>query len=416
MKARKSTIAILPCLYALAAALLAAWLSPAEAQSQTCSGGFELPRACITERGLDEKVAAFQHKIVEALSKLGASYKIEVRIIDNPNWGPYGTPTDGTDVWTDVVRNEEMRNESFIINVTARFLQAQPDILFESSTLHEVCHIKNDDLNGYHRQGRNIEVAEERCVADAVGMTRYQEYLRAYFKYKPNMNVPYETFLQRVRDVVLVPPPVESDDADRMAAAYFKGHADGKEHLLIYNGEIHDVTLVSTRDSVRIDPEKLQQLIAAGKPLIFFHNHPGEDGRAAMFPSYDDFGVAALFSFMVWRENPSIAVEFRVMQVSRQNVSSVSYGFKRPVIEQIKKNAEAYRNAMAQQEDVAPIQLRQNILDYRLAQESYNEYLQHAYRLEVIRTDKEACAYPQYFLWPSEKFFLHDRPQASDRS
>ncbi len=78
-----------------------------------------------------------------------------------------------------------------------------------------------------------------------------------------------------------------------------------------------------------------------------------------MFPSSDDFGVAGLFSFMVYRENPGLGVEFRVMQPGKEN-AIVSYGFKRTALEEIKKLALEYRNAVAQKADVAPIEMRQN--------------------------------------------------------
>ena len=287
-----------------AAMLLASWTTFTEAQSLSpCYAGFEMPQACITERGLDQKVAAYQRKITEALHRLGASYKISLRIVNNPVEAGYNAATVG-DVFTDVVRNKEMRNQSFIINVTADFLERQPEILFEASSLHEVCHVMNDDLTGYHRNGANIEAAEEHCVLQVVGESRYKEYLQAYATYQHWDALTYERVLQKVKDVVLVPAPSEIDEADRNAAEYFRTHADGKEHLLVYNGELHDATLYSTRDSVRHDPEKLKAIIKAGKPMIFFHNHPAEDGTAAMFPSYNDFGVAGLFSFMVYREDP----------------------------------------------------------------------------------------------------------------
>jgi hypothetical protein len=123
-----------------------------------------------------------------------------------------------------------------------------------------------------------------------------------------------------------------------MAAEYFRTHDDRNEHLIVYNGELHDVTLYSTMDRVWHDPEKLKAVINAGKPLIFFHNHPTEDGRAAMFPSYDDFGVAGLFSFMVYRENPNLTVEFRVMQIGNES-TTVTYGFKGTALEDIRKVA-----------------------------------------------------------------------------
>ena len=54
----------------------------------------------------------------------------------------------------------------------------------------------------------------------------------------------------------------------------------------------------------------------------------------------------------------------------------------------------------------------QNILDYHLDQESFNDYLQYACPMDLNRLDAEVCrTFPQYFIWPSERFFVHDRPQ-----
>jgi hypothetical protein len=396
--------------FTASAALILASLAPARAQLPPCYAGFEMPEACITERGLDQKVAAYQRKINEALPRLGASYKISLRIVNNPVEGGYNAATVG-DVFTEVVRNEEMRNESFIINVTADFLEKQPEILFEASSLHEVCHVMNDDLTGYHRNGANIEAAEEHCVLQVIGESRYKEYLQAYATYQHWDTVTYEQVLQKVKDVVLVPAPCETDEADRIAAEYFRTHADGKEHLLVYNGGLHDATLYSTRDRVWHDPEKLKAVIKAGKPMIFFHNHPAQDGRAAMFPSYNDFGVAGLFSFMVYSEDPNLPVEFRVMQLGKEG-TTVSYGFKGTAVEDLKKLALEYRNAVALKTDVAQIEMRQSLLDYRLAQDSFNNYLRYACPVDLARKDAEACrTHPQYFIWPSDRFFIHYRPQ-----
>jgi hypothetical protein len=385
---------------------LAAWAS-AQAPLSPCYAGFEVSPACITQRGLNQKAAIFQHKIAEAMSRLGASYKVDLRVVNHPIEGGY---TDVGDVFTEVVRNEEMRNQAFVINVTAEFLEKQPEILFESSSLHEVCHVMNDDLTGYHRNAANVEVAEERCVLDAVGESRYKEYLQAYARYRHWDGSMYDRFLQRVKDVSLVPAPSETDQADKVAAEYFRSHADGKEHLLIYNGEIHDVSLSSSRDHVGHDPEKLKAVIKAGKPMVFFHNHPPDD-RPAMFPSYDDFGVAGLFSFMVYREDPDLTVEFRVVELA-EPATVVSYGFKGIAIEEIKKSAQEYRDAIARQADVAPIEMRQQILDYHLAQDSFNDYLQYACPADLSRKDAEVCrTHPEYFLWPSDRFFVHYRPQ-----
>jgi len=379
------------------------------AQLAPCYAGFEVSKACITQRGLDHKVAAYERKIAEAMTRLGASYKISLRPVNNPEEAGYDATV--ADVFTEVVRDQEMRNQSFIINVTGVFLEKQPEILFEASSLHEVCHIMNDDLTGYHRNAANPEVAEERCVLNAVGESRYRQYLQAYAAYRHWDAATYGRFLQRVKDAVLVPAPSESDEADRSAAEFFKAHADGKEHLLVYNGELHDVSLISTRDTVRHDPEKLKAVIKAGKPMIFFHNHPAEDGRAAMFPSYDDFGVAGLFSSMVYEENPSLVVEFRVLQLGKET-TIVSYGFKGVAVEDIKKVALEYRSAVAQHADVAPIEMRQGLLDYHLARDAFNDYLQYACPVDLARKDAEVCrTHPEYFLWPSDRFFIHYRPQ-----
>lgn len=388
--------------------LLASWAS-ARAQVPPCYAGFEISEACIVERGLDQKVAVYQRKITEAMPRLGASYKITLRVVNNPVEAGY-TET-AADVFTDVVRNEEMRNQSFIINVTTDFLEKQPEILFEASSLHEVCHIMNDDLTGYHRNGANTEVAEEHCVLEAIGESRYKDYLQAYATYQHWDSLMYETFFKKVKDVVLVPLPSETDEADKMAAEYFRTHADGKEHLLVYNGELSDVSLYSTKNRVRHDPEKLDDVIKAGKPMIFFHNHPAEDGRAAMFPSSDDFGVAGLFSFMVYKEDPSLSVEFRVVHLDKVS-TIVSYGFKGTALDDIKKAALEYRNAAARKEDVTRIETRQILFDDRLAQDSFNEYLQYACPVDLVRSDAEVCrTHPQYFIWPSDRFFIHDRPQ-----
>lgn len=394
----------------ICAVVLLASAASARAQFLPCYAGFEISQACITERGLDQKVAAYQRKISEAMSRLGASYKIALRPVNNPVEAGYN-PTAVGDVFTEVVRDEEMRNESFIINVTAEFLEKQPEILFEASSLHEVCHIMNDDLTGYHRNGANTEAAEEHCVLEVVGESRYEQYLQAYAAYQHWNTLTYARVLQKVKDVALVPAPSEIDEADKTAAEYFRKHADGNEHLLVYNGELHDVSFNATRATVGHDPEKLIAVIQAGKPMVFFHNHPAEDGRAAMFPSYDDFGVAGLFSFMVYRDNPGLDVEFRVIQLGKEN-TIVSYGFKGTAVEDIKKVALEYRSAVALKAAVAQIEMTQSLLDYHLAQDSFNDYLQYACPVDLGRKDAEVCkTHPEHFLWPSDRFFIHYRPQ-----
>ena len=129
--------------------LLLGWRPSVQAQLASCDAGFEILAACITARGLDQKAASYRHKIAEAMMKLGTSYQITLRLINYPVEAGYDAAMIG-DVFTEVVRDEKMRNQSFIINVTADFLERQPEILYEASALHEVCHVMNDDLTGYH--------------------------------------------------------------------------------------------------------------------------------------------------------------------------------------------------------------------------------------------------------------------------
>ena len=210
---------------------------------------------------------------------------------------------------------------------------------------------------------------------------------------------------------MLVPPPRERDEADESAINYFRAHADGNEHFLAYNGELHDETVRSTRNSAGYDPEKVEALIKAGKPVIFFHNHPAEAAEAAMFPSHDDFAVAVFLSFMVSREDPSLAVDFRVVELGKED-AVVSYGFKGAALADIQRLAAEYRAAAAIKADVAGIERRRDLLDAQLADESFNDYLQYACPVDLARHDVEVCrTHPQYFIWPSDRFFVHDRPR-----
>lgn len=53
-------------------------------QSVSCYAGFEISEACITERALDREAAIYQRKITEAMTTLGVSYKIALRLVNNP--------------------------------------------------------------------------------------------------------------------------------------------------------------------------------------------------------------------------------------------------------------------------------------------------------------------------------------------
>jgi len=377
--------------------------SPASGQTRLspCYTGFEISPACITERALNAKQTAYQRKIAEAMSRLGASYKIALRVVNHPVAAGYDATVG--DVFTEVVRNEEMRNQSFIINVTASFLEQQPEILFEASALHEVCHVMNDDLSGYHRNGRNTEVAEERCVLEVAGEARYEQYLQAYAAYRHWDKLTYEWFLESVKDVALAPAPRESDEADRLAVQYFRLHADGGERFLVYNGELHDVTLRAPKGDVGHDSERVKAIVKARKPMVVFHSHAAEGNRAAMFPSRDDFGVAALMSFMAYAEDPSFKVDFRIVQLGEEEDTVVSYGFKGTALEDIKEVAGEYSNGAARRLDV---------LSSRLAREAFSDYLQYVCPVDQPGSGADVCrTHPEYFLWPNDRFFVHHRPQ-----
>jgi hypothetical protein len=83
----------------------------------------------------------------------------------------------------------------------------------------------------------------------------------------------------------------------------------------------------------------------------------------------------------VLSENPDLSVEFRVMVVD-ERTTSVSYGFKTRIIEDPKK----------------------------IAEESFQDYLQNVCPVDLTRKDPEVCnTHPEFFLWPSGKYFLRSR-------
>jgi hypothetical protein len=359
----------------------------------------ELSKECIAELGLQEKVAIFESKIAEAQRRYGASYKIRLQVIGDAGWEGHDANT--APVFLDF--DEEVRT-TFKVFVTSRFLAKAPEILFEHSTLHEVAHIINDDLPGYHRYRSDCEVAEERVVLNLVGEERYKEYLQAYAKYNGWPRSKDEEFLQKVKALKLLPAPGEIDEADRAAAIAFRRIDDGKEHLLVYNGEIHDISIDSTVNTVGHDLEKLAEVIKACKPMIFFHNHPFADSRA-MFPSFEDFGVAALFEYLARRENPELNLEYRLMVADGKESTFISYGFQKP-LKEVKQLAASYREARTRDERER-IDLQTKILTHQVAQESFDTYLQHACPVDLTRKDAGVCnTNPRLFIWPSEKYFL----------
>jgi hypothetical protein len=384
----------------LGIAVLNTFASPSEENVPCDRYAYELSKECVAELGLQEKVAIFESRIAEAQRTYGASYKIRLQVIGDSIWGGHDANTGPVFINFD----EEVRT-TFKIFVTSKFLAKAPEILFEHSTLHEVAHIINDDLPGYHRYRSDCEVAEERVVLNLVGEKRYKEYLQAYAKYKDWPQSKYEEFLGKVKALKLLPAPSEIDEADRAAAIAFRRIDDGKEHLLVYNGEIHDISIHSALSTVGHDLEKLAQVIKAGKPMIFFHNHPFTDTRA-MFPSFNDYGVAALFEYLVRRENPDLNLEFRLMVANDKESTSISYGFRKPLIEEVKKVAASWRAARTPEERDR-IDLQTKILTHQVAQESFDTYLQHACPVDLTRKDAEVCTTnPRFFIWPGGKYFL----------
>jgi hypothetical protein len=90
----------------------------------------------------------------------------------------------------------------------------------------------------------------------------------------------------------------------------------------------------------------------------------------------------------------------------------VSYGFKGSALDEIRRLGLEYRSAVALKADVGPIEMKQNLIDYHLAQDSFNDYLRHVCLVDPARKDPEVCrTHPQYFIWPSDRFFIHYRPQ-----
>jgi hypothetical protein len=175
-------------------------------------------------------------------------------------------------------------------------------------------------------------------------------------------------------------------------------HADGGERFLVYNGELHDVTLGAANSEVTHDSERVKAIVKARKPMVVFHGHAAEGERATMFPSRDDFGVAALMSFMAYAEDSTLPIDFRIVQLGEGEDTVVSYGFKGTALEDIK--------------EVARRQTKPEILSSRLADEAFRDYLQYVCPVDRAGTNGDVCrTHPEYFLWPSDRFFVHHRPQ-----
>jgi hypothetical protein len=108
-------------------------------------------------------------------------------------------------------------------------------------------------------------------------------------------------------------------------------------------------------------------------------------------------------SFVAYAEDPSLHVDFRIVQLGEKEDTVVSYGFRGSALEDIKEVAREYSNAAARQPE---------ILSSRLAREAFSEYLQYACPVGQAGFSGDVCrTHPEYFLWPSERFFVDYRPQ-----
>jgi hypothetical protein len=89
------------------------------------------------------------------------------------------------------------------------------------------------------------------------------------------------------------------------------------------------------------------------------------------------------------------------VQLGEAEDTVVAYGFRSTALEEIKKVALEYHDAAAGQ-----------ILSSRLAQEAFSDYLQYVCPVDEAGSDGQVCrTHPEYFLWPSDRFFVHHRPQ-----
>lgn len=165
---------------------------------------------CIDKVGLQDKVNTFKQEIADAMVLLDTNHKIEFRVINNPAQGPYTSLPHG-DVWIDPVLDNTNRFESFVISAKSDFLHEQPGVLFQYAARHEICHIVVGNIGRYHRNGKNGEAAVDKCVMNAVGEERYHEYLQAFAIYKSLNDARIQYIFQTVKNVEIIPPPVQSD-------------------------------------------------------------------------------------------------------------------------------------------------------------------------------------------------------------
>ena len=106
------------------------------------------------------------------------------------------------------------------------------------------------------------------------------------------------------------------------------------------------------------------------------------------------------------RENPDLNLEYRLVVADDKEATFISYGFQKPLVDEVKKLAASYR-VVRTPDEREHIDLQTKILTHQVAQESFDTYLQHACPVDLTRKNPEVCnTNPRLFIWPSEKYFL----------
>ncbi len=216
------------------------------------------------------------------------------------------------------------------------------------------------------------------------------------------------------------PSTREIDEADVAAAAFFADHPDGLEHMLVYNGEIRDVSLISSSNEVSVDRGIFRQLAVQGKPVIFFHNHEGTNMHF-LFPTDKDFVFAARAEYEIRKTAPHLSVESRIIVINK-GVVSVSYGFKKVLLEKIYLNAKNHRDSLSllkrasasgSEKDWMKLAVGKTDVDQLFLHDDIRVAVVnvfHDYLLKITSPNKAFTdEAPNYFRWPNNGMFVKYR-------
>lgn len=197
---------------------------------------------------------------------------------------------------------------------------------------------------------------------------------------------------------ILAPARVvaEPDEADRAVAAYYRSITDGLEHIVLWNGAVHDVSVNAMWGSVEFDPEKVAMVIDAGKPIIYYHSHPAgfdEDGiRYPPTPSNLDFAALAWFSYLTWKENPALPISHRIVMIEEHDALVISYALASSDITRTLNNAAL---AATYTKERATIQDNQEKFEANFMKEYEVEKNQKiAVKLHVLKTSMRVTGTP----------------------